>query len=359
MRLLKFIPFTAFVILIFCFGKVFAQYENQSYLPLTAAEMKNTFPITYVGTLGNTRAGYFEKMREMPLPKKVTAGVSDVFVSEGDDDFTLTGKDKNQKSWSVKLDSSYWSGSVRFYVSDLDKNGIKDLILWIPTGGNGLAPTSHFLSLTFDSTGRPFPFRAEGYFEDRNGKLFDLVDIDNDGRAELLYMNYDDGYWITNFYKIQNARWQKVKGKLGSRAYPLYTRFTYRENHKPAIPLKGKNPTAPDLSNTTAKLKGRLLSYDWANVNQSEDITLHIVDENGRKFSASPVSWYSSFFAVIDNESERKIVSLSTEDNMKAVLNEIISKNYSIEIYGERMDDSRNDQNSVNFRPELLWAKER
>lgn len=359
MKLVKFKLCFAFLLLVFCFATTFAQYENQSYLPLTAREMKNTFPITYVGTLGNGQPGYFEKMRKIPLPKKITAGVSGVSVSPGEDDLTLSGKDKKQKDWSVKLDSSYRGNSVRFYVSDLDKNGIKDFMLWIPTGGNGLAPTSHFLSLTFDSTGRPVPFRADGYFEDKSGKLFDLVDIDNDGRAELLYMNFDDGYWITNFYKIQNARWQKVKGKLGNRNYPLYTRFTNRANHKPTIPIKSKNPSAPDLSNTTAKLKGKLISYDWADVNQSEDITLHIIDENGKDFTASPVSWYSSFFVVTDNANGRKIVSLSVSESVKAALDEIISKNYSIELYGERKDNSSNEQKPVNFRPELLWAKER
>jgi hypothetical protein len=338
-----------FIVLIFSSSGIFAQHENQSYLPLTQAEMKNKFPIKYIGTFGDERPPYFEVMQDIPLSKNLNAGVSEINVSQTENELTISGKDKKQKNWSVKLE--YFSrNSVRFYVSDLDKNGIRDLILLIPTGGNGLAPTSHFFSLIFDSAGRPIPFRADGYFEDKRGQIFDLVDIDRDGRAELLYMNFDDGYWITNFYKIQNARWQRVKGKLGNRSYPLHTRFTYRESHKAITPKKGRNPFAPDLSNVASKMKGKLVSYDWANTNQSEDISLNIIDRSGKKISASPISWYSSFFAVIDTKDERKIVSLSApEESMKAVLDEIIAKKYAIEIYGQR--------SFAKVSPELLWAK--
>ncbi|HKC85713.1 MAG TPA: hypothetical protein VKG02_07060, partial [Blastocatellia bacterium] len=79
----------------------------------------------------------------------------------------------------------------------MDSNGIRDLVVIYPTGGNGLAPTSHFFSLTFDELGRPVPFKADGYFQESNKGITDLVDLDRDGRAELIYMNFDDGYWIT------------------------------------------------------------------------------------------------------------------------------------------------------------------
>lgn len=338
------------LILIFSVANVFAQYENQNYLPLTEREMKNTFPVKYIGTFGDERPPYFEGMQDSIVPQKINAGVSKISLAHSENELIISGKDKRQKDWTVKLE--YWErNSVRFYIADLDKNGIRDLILLIPTGGNGLAPTSHFVSLTFDRMGRPIPFRAEGYFEDRKGKLFDLVDIDKDGRAELLYMNFDDGYWITNFYQVKNAKWQKVKGKLGTRKYPLFTRFTFKENHKPTVPKKSRHPFAADLSNTIPRFKGKLQSYEWADVSQSKDMNLNILTGSGKKLSASPVSWYSSFFIVIDKESGRKIVSLSaSEENVKEVLEEIVQNNkYSVEVYGRR--------NQEKHSPELLWAK--
>lgn len=348
----------AFFILIFNSAGIFAQQENQNYLPLRKKEMSNTFPIKYIGTFGDERPPYFEPMEDVFLPQKINAGVSEISISRNENELMIFGKDKRQKDWSVKLE--FWTrNAVRFYITDLDKNGIKDLILLIPTGGNGLSPTSHFMSLTFDQTGRPIPFRADGYFDDRNGKIFDLVDIDKDGRAELLYMNFDDGYWITNFYKIQNARWEKIEGKLGNRFYPLYTRFTNKENRKPTVLKKDRNPFAPDLSNKNVNAEGTLISYEWANKNQSEDITLKIRYRNGKIILASPVSWYSSFFAVIDTKNDRKIVSLfATEQSMKTVLDEIIAKKYSVKIYGNRKGNLIGKSETRKFRPEMMWASE-
>ena len=115
------------------------------------------------------------------------------------------------------------------------------------------------LAITFDQKGRPVTFEADGYFQEVDGTIFDLVDLDHDGRAELIYMNFDSGYWITNLYKVRNGRWQRIVGPHGKRIYPLYTRFTFRENHKSTVPKRGRHPFAPDLSNTSPRKFGRLL----------------------------------------------------------------------------------------------------
>ena len=74
-----------------------------------------------------------------------------------------------------------------------------------------------------------------------------MADLDGDGRAELLYMNYDDGYWITNLYRLRESRWSRVEGRFAGLGFPLYTRFTIRPNHRPVRPARGRNPVAPDL----------------------------------------------------------------------------------------------------------------
>ena len=58
--------------------------------------------------------------------------------------------------------------------------------------------------------GRPVPFEADGYFQEDGRGIYDLVDLDGDRRAELVYMNFDDGYWVTNLYEAEAGRWRRV-----------------------------------------------------------------------------------------------------------------------------------------------------
>jgi hypothetical protein len=60
-------------------------------------------------------------------------------------------------------------------------------------------------------------------------------------------MVYDDGYWITNLYRVRDARWSRVEGRFAGLSFPAYTRFTRRPNHRPVRPAPGRNPRAPDL----------------------------------------------------------------------------------------------------------------
>src|SRR5688572_20100236 len=195
------------------------QYENQDYLPLSRSELNRRFPVRYLGTIGTLRPAYMEVG---------PSGAS--FTRSGEEGLLITGRDKKGSLWRVDWGTFILDYACQVYSADLDHNGVRDLILIHPTGGNGLAPTSHFFSLTFDEQGRPRPFEADGYFQGSTEGIFDLVDLNRDGRAELIYRNFDDGYWITNLYNVSGAKWQRVKGLHGHHSYPLYTRFTYRAN---------------------------------------------------------------------------------------------------------------------------------
>ena len=330
--------------------RAYPQYENQAYLPLSRAEISKKFPVKYAGTLGNQRPGYFESLEDKPLAGKLAIGPSGATVTTTtEDNFVVAGKDKHNHDWTVQLGLSY---ACRFYEADLDHNEIRDAVIVFPTGGNGLAPTSHLLAITFDRNGRPVTFEADGYFQESGGKIFDLVDLDQDGQAELIYMNFDDGYWITNLYEVTNARWKKKAGRQGRRVYPLYTRFTLRENHKPSVPKSTRHPFAPDLSNTSPRLLGRLISYQWANASQSEDISLRVRERTGKVVSSQPVSWYSSFVVVVDSNEGRKIVSLSAnEAAVKSLLDKIVGERYEVALYGQRRFNTSS--------PEILWAHPR
>ena len=329
----------------------FGQYESQGYLPLTKAELRNRFPVSYVGTMGSSRPGYFENKVDTPLGNQLNIGPSGATITTtSEDDVVIAGNDKLKKPWSIQVGSFGFAYECRFYVTDLDRNGLKDAVLVFPTGGNGLAPTSHILTITFEENGRPVTFEADGYFQDTESGIFDLVDLNKNGRAELIYMNFSDGYWITNIYEVRNARWQKVVGQHANRRYPLYTRFTIKENHKPTVPRRDRHPFAPDLSNRSPHLVGQLVSYQWAKVSSSEDISLSVKDQSGRIVSSTPVSWYSSFAVVMDSSEGRKIVSLSAnEETVKSLLDKIVDSQSEVALFGQR----RRNVSS----PEILWAK--
>ena len=310
-----------------------------SYLPLSNAETRKSFPLRYCGELGPTH-----RIKNLP------AGPSGLSVTTNQDfDLVLTGKDRLQKPWAITICGDGLGLPYDAFTGDLDHDGTPDLILICGTGGCGLAPSSHLLCFLFDESGRPVPFAADGYFNyDKNG-IRDLLDIDGDGKAKLVYMNYDDGYWITSLYQARSGRWQKVEGGSGERTFPIYTRFTNRDNHTPVKPKPGRHPFAPDLSNTSPNILGSLQSYRWADVEQSEDIQLNVLARGGKRLTLEPVSWYSTFIVVLDEPGGRRIVSLdANEKSVKALLNKIVTDGCTVTAFGGRR------QNKPS--PELMWA---
>ncbi|HJR08027.1 MAG TPA: hypothetical protein VJ842_12265 [Pyrinomonadaceae bacterium] len=318
-----------------------AQSETRDYLPLGRAELGRPFPLKRV-------AG---SVSGQPFAQKFNIGTASAELKFDDErGLVLTGKDRAGNPWRV-MAAIGSPGGVEMYEADLDRNGLRDLLLHGPTGGNGLAPSSHIVVVTFErDTGRPVRFQAEGYFESSATGIFDLRDMNGDGRAELIYMNFDDGYWITNIYTATNARWRKVKGRFGARTYPLYTRFTNRPNRRATVPRAGRHPFAPDLSNNAANLRGRLVSYRWAKVSQSEDIELVIETTARRQVICRPISWYSSFAVVKDDARGREIFSFAgSEEDMKRALDEIVAGRYEVSLSGQRKAEG--------CQPEVLWAQ--
>jgi hypothetical protein len=309
------------------------------YLPLSRAELGRPFDVKYLGEI-TSRPG---------LQRQLDIGVSVASLSYREEaELVLNGMDRAGHPWSVALGGACASGEG--YTSDLDRNGQRDFVLVVPTCGNGLAPSHHFVAVTFESNGRPVRFEVEGYFEaDRKG-VFDLRDIDGDGRAELIYMNHDDGYWITNLYTATDARWRRIEGRFGNRRYPLHTRFTNRPNRRAVQPAPGRRPFAPDLSNNAPRLGGlKLRSYVWANVSQSEDIELNFETAEGRLVKCQPVSWYASFTIVVDEAGARNIFNVAGgEESFRPSLENLIARRYEVSLYGQREREG--------CRPEMLWV---
>jgi hypothetical protein len=332
------LPLMFLLILIIAVSCLPALAFMDDYLPLSKTEISSSFPVKYQGLLDSKH-----------IIKTLPAGPSGLIVSTNQNgDLLFTGNDKLQKKWTIAISDE---GSAPYYAftADLDHDGTPDLILVCGTGGNGLAPSAHLLCFLFDASGRPVPFTADGYFDYNEHGIRELVDIDGDGKADLVYMNYDEGYWITSLYQARNGRWQKLQGRCGSWIFPIYTRFTNRENHTPVTPESGRHPFAPNLSNDHTTTQGRLLDYQWANVNQSEDIQLNVKTPRDEIVTCKPVSWYSTFSIVLDESNGRQIVSLSAnEKSVRTLLDKIVATKCTVTLFGQRRPNSSS--------PEILWA---
>jgi len=340
-------PFPLTLLLLLCAWPCFAQ--NRDYLPLSRAETGRRFPVKLIGETGGGRPGYFGTgTDDSPAPAKASVGPSGAtFEMDEEGRAVIRGKDRSGDAWRVRLGNLTTLAGANLYTADLDRDNVQDLVIVSPTGGNGLAPTRHIFTLTFDGKGRPMPFEADGYFEEDGRGVFDLLDIDRDGRAELLYMNFDDGYWITTLYEAQGGRWRRVEGAHGRRTYPLYTRFTNRPNRRPTVPKPGRNPFTPDLSTSAPALRGTLASYEWANINQSENIKL-VVKAGGTEVACSPVAWYGSFGLVVDSDEGREVVTVfGNEEAARALLDEALKARSEVTLYGRR--------SAEGCSPEWLW----
>lgn len=320
-------------------ANVLAQHENQSYLPIEKSYLNRRFNLKFLRHI---------KLDEVST-LKVNVGSSGAEIKiEPHRYLAVIGKDKAGKSWSVRFGA--YCLDLRSYEADLDRNGLRDLVFLIPTCGNGLAPSSHILTLMFDSQGRPIPFEADGYFQCTDYGIADIVDMDRDQKAELVYMNFDDGYWITNLYRATNAKWERMTGQVGKYRFPLFTRFTIKENHRSTTPKPGRHPFAPDLSNAIFNAKGRLQSYRWANDSQSEGFLMVIRDGRGKRVECRPDSWYSSFSVVVDKKDGRTIAFLSAnKDLVRSLLDEITSNRFEVTLIGTRR--------AGQCSPEIIWAR--
>lgn len=329
------------------------QKTSEQYLPLSPAEMSRRFPVEYIGTINGGRLVPPGTGAGRPFPAQIKVGPSGATVVASEtDEISISGRDQNGALWSVNMDDYWLAYGGQLYSADLDRNGILDLILKCPIRGNSVTPHSYLIILTYDERGRPVPFKTDRFFGEEDTSIPDLVDLDGDGRAELISMIHDKGYWITNLYRIRGARWQRVKGLFSHRSYPLYTRFTYRPNRKVTVPIPSRHPFAPDISNLRPCLQGQLASYRWTQPTLQDEVKLVMKTKRTQQVIKRPIHWTSDSILVLDTPAERTILLGWSEKSIKRIsssLKRIVADADQVSAFGESWGRDR-------LQPEIIWA---
>ena len=136
------------------------------------------------------------KREVLPCNAEGTAVIKQVTI-KGTNKLTVSGTDAKGKPWLLVTESincQVWHG-------DLDGDGVEDFVFI--TGYSGSAKA---LFILFDADKRPVPWLVGGYLEHDADGLPELVDLNHDGRAELIYMlpqKTESGteYWVTDLYE--------------------------------------------------------------------------------------------------------------------------------------------------------------
>ena len=202
-----------------------------------------------LGSWADTPRGIdLTKLRHFPLEKVRAADIEheETFTFDGitatdlreTNEVRLSGRGTTGRAWVVYLRyiSHIWKG-------DLDGNGQTDFVLYSngPLMNGSRTPVFSISILLMDQERMPVPFLAYMYDPPEAAGVPNLVDLDNDGRAELAVSTYDEnpsdpkvgplcsGHWVTQLYRFEGMAVREFRGRLGGMSFPLIHNWTYRE----------------------------------------------------------------------------------------------------------------------------------
>jgi len=237
------------------------------------------------------------------------------------------------------------------YRGDLDGNGIPDYVfVGVNPFGNGrLAPPGQITILLMDSNGLPSPHEINFYL-DFHGPPPQLVDLDHDGRAELIVSAYDEwgwdarvgpscsGHWTHRLFQIKDLKWVQFEGPIAGLTFPLIHRWTHCCKECPVSETRW-----PVHSQTSTKYLGEI------------DGQIDKVLDGGLGVRVTPLSGCKIVrpsIAVLDKLGSRQIVfSTGRSDYLTSLLVRIRNANAKISL---RQVEQIQDE----CRASVLWATE-
>jgi hypothetical protein len=165
----------------------------------------------------------------------------------------LRATSKSGKPWEVHMCclDEIWRG-------DLDGNGTLDYVLFAsgPYFNGRLTPLFSLAILLMDRDEMPVPFFTVVYKGEKGAGIKYLVDLNHDGRAELLISDYDEipsdpkvgafcsGHWTNQLYRFRDFGAEEIRGMTGGINFPFIHDWTYRgtECAEEATPIFSAQP---------------------------------------------------------------------------------------------------------------------
>jgi hypothetical protein len=315
----------------------FVLSAGTAWMPLTDWELGKRFRVRLI-----EKELYCPPPQLPPYSRKI--GGIHVYLGGPRERLRFSGRDVNGKPWVVHA-SPHMAGSL--YQADLDRAGQADLIYASLTGGVGMSPNAHILFLLRDRDQRPVALEMEGYFNFDAKGLAELLDLDGDGRAELVRQDYDDGYWVTSLYEFRANRAHRIQGDHGGRIFPLYTRFTNQGNRTPVTPKPHRHPRESNLSNQIGDAEfvrlSKLTFESRSNLVEFEATNGHSYCVNTKRGTAT---------VSIDAGSSRRSATVGVQDQTNPLLKRIVRDKLPVLVSGRRYERGVPGEGCV----ESIWA---
>lgn len=148
----------------------------------------------------------------------------------------ISGQTSPGKPWRVRTGAFTLGCSA--IAADFDRNGRADLLIGTGNFGTSLAPWSRLFFLLFDASGHPVPWQMYGFFSESRGKTVeDLLDLNGDGRAELLDLQSDERASMRLEMRI-GAAWKGVSAASAFRTWSVRrSRRSVRQSRR-GYPIK-------------------------------------------------------------------------------------------------------------------------
>jgi hypothetical protein len=205
-----------------------------------------------------------DKLRQFPLSKVRSGWLKDgssvtfdgITATAARDvrEVRLRGAGKLGKKWEAHI-----FGLDEVWRADLDGNGTQDYVFFAsgPYFNGRMTPLFSLSILLMDRDGLPVPFFTVVFKGENGDGIKHLVDLNNDGHAELLISSYDErvsdpsagafasGHWTNQLYRFKDFGAEEIRGTVGGMNFPFIHNWTYpyrgnerEERHAPFSPIE-------------------------------------------------------------------------------------------------------------------------